>query len=897
MNVPKQLFLCSIPLILLLTEASTINYCPKKCNKCLKQDLTNCTLTANNELSIELYPKEIVISCGNFSTKNNQDVIGFDAHYLTEIDDLASMIRKCYKTKAKKNKYLIDNIKRISLTNDIFNFNKSIDYFQYSQSPSINKTTVDIENNFFKTATNLKTIIMINSQITKLNFDRFPDIIEYLTLASNEIENVEQGNNSLENLISLDLSENKLPNITKNYFVKIRNLKYLNLSKNEINSIDFDSFKNNQVLEELDLSQNPLDNLDFYLPDLKKLDLNGCNLTILSSKIFPKSYNLNYLDMSNNRIYHLETETFSKMPNLTSINLSYNFLQSLTFSDRLFENNKNLKTVNLSYNKLMVIFTDMFVGAQELDTLDLSYNEICNFSNNLQGFKAKNLNFKHNKIDDFPSDLIYDSAVQTLDMSYNEIKIVSLVREDVPEDQYFEVYLRHNEINQLNITNNDAPKNWTIMMDLSQNQLKCDCLGYFLKQIPQSDHQITITNITSQEIICYNSYPDNNCPLISIENCPTKCHCSYSRIHNSIIVDCSNRNLVRFPYIKNLLTDRYKQNQTFVMLSGNKLDLNGQDLLETYSDVTRLNLTDNRISELKWLPENLTILDLTNNSLTTLAPEIIARLEKNNNLKRVSMKNNPWKCDCQALDFREYLMNHEKIFEKSEIICHDTLRQLIYTELCDHTVGIVMGVTTTIAFIFVVLSALYFKYTDTIKVYLYSKNLCLWWVAEEEIDKDKTYDVFISYSHRDEELVRNELLPELENGEPPFKVCYHHRDWLPGEFITTQIANSVLDSRRTIVILSNSFMDSVWGKMEFRAAHTQAITDGRVRVIVVIYGELDESNLGDEMNMYLKTNTYIKWGDPWFWNKLKYALPHSKHRGRHQVPLEVVSSQESFHLR
>ena len=51
------------------------------------------------------------------------------------------------------------------------------------------------------------------------------------------------------------------------------------------------------------------------------------------------------------------------------------------------------------------------------------------------------------------------------------------------------------------------------------------------------------------------------------------------------------------------------------------------------------------------------------------------------------------------------------------------------------------------------------------------------------------------------------------------------RDWHVGEMIPDQIVESVESSRRTVIVLSENYVKSVWTKMEFNVAHTQALND------------------------------------------------------------------------
>jgi len=94
---------------------------------------------------------------------------------------------------------------------------------------------------------------------------------------------------------------------------------------------------------------------------------------------------------------------------------------------------------------------------------------------------------------------------------------------------------------------------------------------------------------------------------------------------------------------------------------------------------------------------------------------------------------------------------------------------------------------------------------------------------------------------------------------------------------TAQISNSVNDSKRTIIVMSPHYLQSNWAQWEFRVAQSHAATEKRTRIIVILYGDVGDVNkLDPEIRDYLKLNTYVKWGDKWFWEKLKYAMPHVK---------------------
>jgi tetratricopeptide (TPR) repeat protein len=74
------------------------------------------------------------------------------------------------------------------------------------------------------------------------------------------------------------------------------------------------------------------------------------------------------------------------------------------------------------------------------------------------------------------------------------------------------------------------------------------------------------------------------------------------------------------------------------------------------------------------------------------------------------------------------------------------------------------------------------------------------------------YEVFISYSHKDEDWVVNTLLPRVE--QTGLKVCIDFRDFKPGKPSLFNMQHAVRHSRHTLLVLTPNWLGSQWTLFE-----------------------------------------------------------------------------------
>ncbi|TUD86396.1 Toll-like receptor 2 [Bagarius yarrelli] len=142
------------------------------------------------------------------------------------------------------------------------------------------------------------------------------------------------------------------------------------------------------------------------------------------------------------------------------------------------------------------------------------------------------------------------------------------------------------------------------------------------------------------------------------------------------------------------------------------------------------------------------------------------------------------------------------------------------------------------------------------------------------------YDAFVSYSQHDAEWVEEILVPKLESSEPPFALCLHKRDFLPGRWIVDNIIESIESSYQALFVLSENFLTSEWCRYELNFSHFRIIDENNDSAVLILLEPIAKETIPKrfcKLRKIMNSRTYLEWPQDEerreeFWHNLRAAL-------------------------
>jgi len=139
---------------------------------------------------------------------------------------------------------------------------------------------------------------------------------------------------------------------------------------------------------------------------------------------------------------------------------------------------------------------------------------------------------------------------------------------------------------------------------------------------------------------------------------------------------------------------------------------------------------------------------------------------------------------------------------------------------------------------------------------------------------DYKYDVFVSYSHADQAWVEGELLPRLETSgiryidQLQFELGHPKLD---------EIERAVVESRKSLLIISLAYLDSSWGQFDSILASSYGLDIGEWPAIPVM---IQPCELPKRLKVLVSLD--LSESDEDSWQRLvNTLLPHKKHQPTH----------------
>ncbi|XP_005382663.2 PREDICTED: LOW QUALITY PROTEIN: toll-like receptor 4 [Chinchilla lanigera] len=777
---------------------------------------------------------------------------------------------------------------------------------------------------------------------------------------------------------NLDLSFNPLMFLASHSFSRFPELQVLDLSRCEIQTIEDDAYWGLNYLSTLILTGNPIQNLApgafSELFRLQKLVAVEINLSSLEDFPIGHLRTLKELNVAHNFIHSFKLpEYFSNLTNLEYLDLSNNKIQNIHCDDLYVLHDKSNLSLDLSLNPIAFIqpgaFNKVKLGGLTLRSNFNSTHVMKQCIQGLAGLEVQQLvlgEFKNERcveefdksaleglcnltiaefrlafLDDFPEDtngffkcLVNVSAVSLANLYLNSL-------EGLPRDiKWQSLKLVKSKVNQfptlalpslkryIFTTNRGATsfaefelKNLEFL-DLSRNGMSfksCCSQSVFgttsLKYLDLSFNDVITmsVNFIGLELLEHLDFQHSTLKQASqfsaFLSLSKLLYLDMSYTHTQVAFHGIFSGLVSLQVLK-MAGNSFKDNSlsavftdltnlTFLDLSKCQLEHVSPGVFDTLLRLQFLNMSHNNFVLLDVLSFNplqaLQILDCSFNKIESSEGQELQYFPSH--LTTLNLTQNPFDCSCKYQSFLQWIKDQRQLLvEAKQLECAmpPDMRGMLVLSFRNATCQINKIVIIVTVVSVLVVSVIAFL------VYKFYFHLMLLAGCKKYGRGENTYDAFVIYSSQDEDWVRNELVKNLEEGVPPFRLCLHYRDFIPGVAIAANIIQEGFHkSRKVIVVVSRHFIQSRWCVFEYEIAQTWQFLSSHAGIIFIVLQKLEKSLLRQQVELYrlLSRNTYLEWednilGQHIFWRRLRKALMDGKPRSPEEQQMQKTTSKK-----
>jgi Leucine-rich repeat (LRR) protein len=735
-----------------------------------------------------------------------------------------------------------------------------------------NKISV-VESRSFSNLSSLSFVYLTNNVIQKIQPDAFVDTpsVTYINLDSNHLTEIPSLGNlqklqqlyiqanyitnlnfppeyrRLENLVDIGLSNNAIEKLDDATFENLNNtnVRKIELSRNKLSEISKEAFVWFRNIQSLKIGWNPLTSSDletaFYgLVGTPLTSLNIDNVTLdghLPSSTFQllRNTSIKYLSMKNNKMGNIPQRGFADLKQLLYLDLSASGI--FTISETAFEGLDALNTLFLNDNQLSSVPRGL---PPSLQKLYLNGNQITalrkNIFSNLS--KLQLLYLGNNKISKLENDAFFGLT------SLTKIHLVKNLINNLPGNIFTSfIVLESLELNKNNIQR--IPNDPSLFSQMSS---------------------LLYLNLADNNFFTFPS------GLFSVLPSLLFLHLENNRL-GDLIADDVNGQL--FAGLDKLV---------LLNLTNNQITKLPEPIFKDLSNLNNLTINMNQISSwgnnLYTKMVALENLDLSQNLIARVESASVKDLLKLNSL---DLSQNPFACTCDLRWFRDwinttkvklirndtYLCNspaewHGKkllTFDRSKINC------LWFTE----TEIILTGAGGFVMLLIVI--AVVYKKRWFIKLRLYRvKRSCRKPAGSEKgeyqrIDGEtNNYDAYISCADDDYQWVLQNILPGIDNGNyngfefgGEFNLYFEPRDGLPGTPVVGSIIENMEASRVVLIVLTKEYTSKERYTFEIICAIDLLDRGDISDIIIVNVDGLTPGHVPRLLRRKMEKNDFIEW--------------------------------------